>query len=199
MNESAHDRGVRPNLPLRLLATLAALALHPSAWADGFRLERARELEPHIVIQLSETQVAQVGRERKLILTRRQHENLAGLKINAPSVLGVESLGEPDCSCHISCAMWTATNEVTVWLNRVQSDGSKWYYETRRRKGHYTADANGNIFAAGKPVSWTAFETAVLRRKEKEFMHLSMPPTPPPGFWKRVQGIPFEKRVSGRL
>lgn len=86
--------------PLHCLVAVALLAVHVSAWADGFRLTWARENEPHIVMQLSPDQVAAVGRERKLLLTQSQRETLAKFTKKVPPVLGVESLGEPDCSCH---------------------------------------------------------------------------------------------------
>lgn len=92
--------------------TLALIGSSSFSWADGFSYLRARERNAHIVLQLSPDQVETVGRERKLVLTETQKKTLAKFTKRPPSVLGVESLGEPDCSCHISSALWTATSEV---------------------------------------------------------------------------------------
>jgi hypothetical protein len=115
--------------------------------------------------------------------------------------LGVESLGEPDCSCHISSALWTATAEVTIWIERLRSDadGSKFYYEVRRKPGYYTANAKGDLFAAGKPVSWPAFEAAVLAKKDGEYIQLSLPPTEPKNFTERVRELKARKNFNHRL
>lgn len=164
---------------LTLVLTLCAVV--PEVQADGFSLLWAREHEAHIVMQLSPEQVAAVGRERKLVLTPEQRESLTRLAPNVPKVLGVESLGEPDCSCCISSAMWTDTKEVTIWIERLtrDRDGSKRYYECRTKPGFYTMDAGGQIFAAGQPVSWRQFQAAVLAAKEDDYIQLSRPPKVP--------------------
>lgn len=187
--------------PQYLFIALTLIVMHTSAWADGFRLNWARENEPHIVIQLSPEQVATVGRERKLILTERQRATLARFTKKVPAVLGVESLGEPDCSCHISTALWTATSEVTIWVNRLASDknGSKFYYEVRRQPGHYTANADGKLFFAGQPVRWSAFEAAVLKNKDGPYMQLSLPPTEPKNFAARLRSLQARGQVNSRL
>ena len=180
-----------PNVPVPVRIAAALFAFCGFAHADKFAINRAREHEPHIVMQLSPPQIATVGRERKLILTQDQRETLARFTKKVPRVLGVESLGEPDCSCHISSALWTATNEVTIWIDRLRGDphGSKAYYEGRRQRGYYTANANGELFAAGKPVSWPAFEAAVLRKKDNEYIQLSLPPNAPKDFIRRVHKL----------
>jgi len=190
-----------PRILLALQFVAGFLLLLESARADGFSLTWARENEPHIVMQLSPDQVATVGRERKLILTPGQRETLAKLTKKSPRVLGVESLGEPDCSCHISSAFWTATNEVTIWLDRLANDpdGSKIYYQARRKRGLFTANANGEIFAAGRPVSWRAFEAAVFARKDGEYLQLSLPPTEPKDFAKRISKLNARKNFYYRL
>src|SRR4051812_40658867 len=95
--------------------------------ADGFSLERALAHDPHVTLKLTEEQRTSVGRERKLVLNKTQRTMLAKHARKVPRVLGVESLGEPDCSCHIASAMWTATSEVTIWTERLSwdKDGSR--------------------------------------------------------------------------
>jgi len=66
-------------------------------------------------------QITTVGRERKLILSDAQRNTLSKYVRKVPKTLGVESVGEPDCSCHISSAMWTATAEVTIWTETTQA------------------------------------------------------------------------------
>ena len=188
-------------IPGTFLATVALLVCQVAAWADGFQLNQAREYDRHVVIQLSPEQVETVGRERKLILTESQRERLGAFMKKVPPVLGVESLGEPDCSCHISSALWTATKEVTIWTDRLATDrdGSRYYHEVRRQPGRYTANANGELFAAGRPVSWAAFEAAVLRRKDGEYLQLSLPPIEPKSFARRVRALQARKHFSHRL
>ena len=184
-----------------LLAPIALLLLHGPAWADGFDLARSRKNEPHLVLRLSPEQVDTVGRERKLILTESQQETLARFTKKVPRALGVESLGEPDCSCCISSALWTATAEVTIWTERlrVDPDGSKAYYQVRKKRGHYTTDAQGELFAAGRPVTWASFEAAVLARKEGQTIQLSLPPTPSKALAKRVRELKARASFSERL
>jgi len=181
--------------------TLFLLASSSLSWADGFSYLRARERNAHIVMQLSPDQVETVGRERKLVLTEAQKETLAKFTKRPPSVLGVESLGEPDCSCHISSVFWTATSEVTIWIERLSRDpdGSKDYYEVRNQPGYFTANASGEIFAAGKPVSWAQFKAAVLAMKEEEYVQLSLPPTQPKDFAARVRRLKETKNFYYRL
>jgi hypothetical protein len=181
--------------------TLALIGSSSFSWADGFSYLRARERNAHIVLQLSPDQVETVGRERKLVLTETQKKTLAKFTKRPPSVLGVESLGEPDCSCHISSALWTATSEVTIWIERLSRDpdGSKHYYEVRKHPGYFTANASGEIFAAGKPVSWAEFKAAVLAMKEGEYIQLSLPPTEPKNFAARVRRLKETKNFYYRL
>ena len=180
---------------------IALLVVHASAWADGFRLDWARENEPHVVIQLTPDQLISVGRERKLTLTQDQRSTLTKFTKKVPLVLGVESLGEPDCSCHISSALWTSTSEVTIWIERLRGDanGSRFYYEVRSKPGHYTANVEGDIFAAGKPVSWSDFEAAVLAKKDGEYVQLSLPPIVPKSFSERLQELRTRKYFGHRL
>ena len=182
------------------LCLLLCAALH-QARADGFRLDWAREHEPHIEMQLSAEQIAAVGRERKLHLTNDQRETLSKFTKKVPRILGVESLGEPDCSCHISSALWTETNEVTIWIERLarDPDGSRAYYEVRHKRGYYTADAEGRIYAAGKPITWEQFERAVLAKKEDEYIQLSLPPTEPRDFTTRVRRLKARMNFNHRL
>lgn len=176
----------------RIQCLLTAAVLHlcftPSLFADGFRFERAIEHEAHVVLHLTPEQIATVGRERKLILTDEQHENLKQFAKRVPRILGVESFYEPDCSCHISSALWTAKNQVTIWVKRLayDKDGSKRYYEVRKQEGYFTADANGRIYSAGKLVPWKQFENAVKTKREGQYIQLSMPPAEVPGFTARV-------------
>jgi hypothetical protein len=184
-----------------LLFFLALSALLPAALADGFSYAWSRENEPHIVLKLSPEQIVTVGRERKLVLSERQHRTLIKFNKAVPRALGVESLGEPDCSCHISSALWTAPDEVTIWVERLgyDRDGSRLYYEVRRKKGRYTADNDGRIYAAGQPVSWKQFEKAVLSRKDNEYIQLSLPPDAPKEFLARVERLRDRKHFSQRL
>ncbi|MES2572555.1 MAG: hypothetical protein V4710_21205 [Verrucomicrobiota bacterium] len=190
-----------PRTPHPLFAAAVFLAFSLSAWADGFHLTRALENKPHIVMQLSPAQVAVVGRERKLVLTEDQRETLSQFMKKVPRVLGVESLGEPDCSCHLSSALWTATSEVTIWVNQLahDADGSKFYHEVRRKRGHYTANANGEIFASGRPVSWSAFEAAVRGKKDGNYIQLSRPPTEPKHFTIRLRELQARAHFNSRL
>ena len=188
-----------------LLRFASLCLLFCAAWnqarADGFRLDWAREHEAHIVIQLSPEQTATVGRERKLHLTDSQRETLSKFTKKVPRLLGVESLGEPDCSCCISSALWTDTNEVTIWVGRLarDPDGSRAYYDVRHKQGHYTADAEGRIYAAGKAITWEQFERAVLAKKEGEYIQLSLPPIEPKDFSTRVRRLKAKMNFNHRL
>lgn len=189
-----------PLLRICSLCLLLCVSLH-QARADGFRLDWARENEAHIVMQLSPEQIATVGRERKLHLTDSQRDTLSKFTKKVPRILGVESLGEPDCSCHISSALWTDTNEVTIWVERLarDPDGSRAYYEVRHKQGYYTADAEGHIYAAGKPITWKQFEQAVLAKKEGEYIQLSLPPIEPRDFSERVRRLKAKMNFNHRL
>ena len=178
-----------------------ALITTQAVLADGFSLAWAREHEPHIVMQLSSDQVATIGRERKLVLTLSQRETLAKFTKEVPEILGVESLGEPDCGCCISSALWTDTNEVTIWVQRLANDknGSNYYHEIRKKPRHFTAYANGCIFAAGEEVKWTAFESLVLRSKDGESIQLSLPPRLPEEFASKLKLLRAQKHIGSRL
>jgi len=171
------------------------------ARADGFRLDWAKEHEAHIVRQLSPEQVTSVGRARKLQVTASQRETLFKFTKKVPRILGVGSLGEPDCSCHISSALWTATSEVTIWVERLARDpnGSRAYYEVRHKRGHYTADAVGWIYSAGKLITWDEFERVVLAKKDDEYIQLSLPPTEPREFTTRVRRLKTKMNFNHRL
>lgn len=188
-------------IPSILTLVLTLCAVVPEALGDGFSLLWAREHDAHIVMQLTPEQVAVIGRERKLVLTPEQRESLARLAPNVPKVLGVESLGEPDCSCCISSAMWTDTKEVTIWIERLarDRDGSKHYYECRTTPGFYTMDAGGQIFTAGQPVSWRQFQAAVLATKEGEYIQLSRPPKVPSLLEYRMARLMKQKVFFYRL
>ncbi len=185
---------------LILIFTIALITTQP-AFPDGFRLDWAREHEPHIVMQLSSEQVVTVGRERKLVLTPSQRETLAKITKNVPKILGVESLGEPDCSCCISSALWTDTNEVTIWIQRLAHDrnGSDYYHEIRKKPFHYTADTNGRIFSAGKEIKWSVFESTVLRAKNSERIQLSLPPKLPEELASKLKRLRATKYFSTGL
>jgi hypothetical protein len=152
-------------------------------------------------MQLTPEQTALVGRERKLYLTDSQRETLSKFAKKVPRIIGVESLGEPDCSCHISSALWTDTNEVTIWVERLarDPDGSRAYYEVRQKRGYYTADAGGRIYAAGKSITWEQFERAVLAKKEDESIQLSLPPREPKEFTVRVERLKAQMNFNHRL
>lgn len=185
-----------PSLPLWICAF--SLFLSSPCSADGFRLSWALEHEPHVVIHLTAEQIATVGRERKLVLTDSQWQNLRRFSKNLPRTLGVETPDEPDCSCCISSAFWTATGQVTIWLQRLAGDrhGSKWYYETRMSEGYFTADAQGRIYAAGKLVPWAVFETAVKSLRKGEYApRLALPPDPPKEFSMRIAKLAKAHRL----
>lgn len=181
-----------------LLIAMTLLAGLELAFADGFRLQWALENERHIVVQLSEAQIELVGRERKLILTPEQRKSLPIKAKKLPEVLGVETKQEPDCGCCISSVMWTATGEVTIWLDRLKydKDGSSYYWEVRQKPGIFTANARGEIFQAGQPVSWGKF-VAVSKLKGA---HLSFPPSPPEEFRVRIRELEDRGgRISRKL
>jgi hypothetical protein len=188
------------NVARPLIVAVLFMIVHDTQ-ADGFSHLRAREQESHVVLQLSPEQVAVVGRERKLVLTTAQRENLARFAPRVPEVLGVESVREPDCSCCISSAMWTDTNEVTIWIERLarDRDGSKLYYECRAKPDSYTMDAEGRIFSAGQPVSWRQFQAAVLSTKEGEYTQLSRPPKVPSRLEYRMAKLMKQKVFLYRL
>lgn len=104
---------------LRPLLAFAFLSVSFSqAFADGFSLTTALETSPHLTIRLSPSQISEVGRTRCLTLTKEQRDRLGRTLKSVPRVLGIESLGEPDCSCCISPAMWTDTDKVTMWIDK---------------------------------------------------------------------------------
>ena len=172
-----------------------------NALADGFQLSWALAHEPHAVLRLNPEQIARVGSERKWVLTEPQRKVLKRYAKNVPEVLGVQSLGEPDCSCCIGSVLWTATDSVTVWTDRLarDKDGSKSYHEVRKKQGFYTADAQGQIYAAGQPVTWKQFEKAVKAKREGQYLQLSLPPDEPKDFAMRVRRLkerhPFYYRL----
>lgn len=175
------------------------------ARADGFELKRALAQDRHATLKLTPEQIELVGRERKLVLNDAQRAHLASFVKRVPKVLGVESPGEPDCSCHISSAMWTATSEVTIWLDRLayDRDGSKEYYELRRQPGHFTANARGEIFAGGRPIAWPDFVAAVMAWKnagaDRGYLQLSRPPEQPESFRKKADWLWTQKHYYSRL
>lgn len=69
----------------------------------------------------------------------------------------------------------------------------------RHKRGHYTADAEGRIYAAGKPITWEQFERAVLAKKQDEYIQLSLPPTEPEGFTARVRRLKAKMNFNHRL
>lgn len=179
----------------------ASLCGSHTCLADGFELSRALKNEAHVVLRLTADQVSRVGRERKLVLTVSQRTKLQKYAKEVPEALGVESLGEPDCSCCIGSVLWTATDQVTVWTDRLarDADGSKRYYEVRLQKGFYTADALGQIYAAGRPLTWDEFEKAVKKKRQGQYIQLSLPPTEPKEFAARIRSLkeryPFYYRL----
>lgn len=176
---------------LVILAVAAALCQPLSCLADGFQLSWSLKHEPHVVLRLTEEQVSMVGRERRLVLTEAQRTKLRKHAKAVPDTLGVESLGEPDCSCCIGSVLWTATDQVTVWTDRLARDvdGSRRFYEIRKKQGFYTADASGQIYAAGRPLTWEEFEKALKKKKDGQYVQLSLPPIQPSVFAARVRSL----------
>ena len=176
---------------LVILIVAAALCLPQGCLADGFQLSWALKHEPHVVLRLTEEQVSLVGRERRLVLTEAQRAKLRKHAKSVPDTLGVESLREPDCSCCIGSVLWTATDQVTVWTDRLARDvdGSRRFYEIRKKQGFYTADAAGQIYAAGRPLTWEEFEKALKKKKDGQYVQLSLPPIQPSEFAVRVQSL----------
>jgi hypothetical protein len=184
-----------------LLFAAFVIAIGPRGLrADGFSLEWALAHDPYVTLKLTEEQRASVGRERKLVLNEAQRTMLAKHARKVPRVLGVESPGEPDCSCHIASAMWTATSEVTIWTRRLSWDkeGSRIYYECRQKPGNYTMDADGQIYAAGQPIPWEAFRSAVFAAKEGE-VQLALPPSLPQSLEDRIERLKKRKNFFYRL
>ena len=199
---STFDKKQKPTI-MRLPYLLIALFLSSGLLiADGFSLNRAIAQDEPCVLRLTKTQIAQVGRERKLVLNEAQKQKLQKKTKNVPAILGVESLGEPDCSCCISSAMWTNTRTITVWIRRLAYDrtGSRFFYECRLKPGHYTMDAAGRIYIAGKPVTWDAFIADMRERvRAKLPRHLSLPPTVPSGIQRKLDLLPNNLNPAGRL
>lgn len=185
----------------RWIVALLSLAWISSSWADGFSLAWSLKNEPHVVLELTPDQVATVGRERKLVLTDAQRATLKQRVKKVPKVLGVESPGEPDCGCCIAPAFWSATNQMIIWTRRLAADkdGGRHYHELRLKPGRYTADAQGQIYAAGQPVTWKQFEAAVRAKQEGEYLQLSMPPEEPRDFAARVERLKKRKHFFFRL
>lgn len=183
------------------IAALLSLTCISASLADGFSLAWSLKNEPHVVLELTPEQIATVGRERKLVLTDAQRTTLRRRVKKVPRVLGVESPGEPDCGCCISPAFWSATNQMVIWTRRLASDkdGGRYYHELRLKPGLYTADAQGQIYAAGQPVTWKQFEAAVLAKREDEYLQLSMPPQEPRDFAARVARLKKRKNFFFRL
>jgi hypothetical protein len=186
---------------LVILAVAAVLCQPLSCRADGFQLSWALKHEPHVVLRLNDEQVSLVGRERKLVLTEAQLTKLRKHAKSVPDTLGVESLGEPDCSCCIGSVLWTATDQVTVWTDRLarDADGSRRFYEIRKKQGFYTADASGQIYAAGRPLTWEEFEKALKKKKDGQYVQLSLPPIQPSEFAIRVQSLKEKHHFFYRL
>jgi hypothetical protein len=134
--------------------------------ADGFVLDRALEMHPHITLELTEAQIATIGVWRRLDLTKEQLAKLRARGIKTPKILGVETLGEPDCSCCISSAFWIEKNRILLWTDRLKTDtdGSAWYYQVRSQEGHYVFDANGNLFYRGQPVTVADFQKVAAEK-----------------------------------
>ena len=176
---------------LVIFAIAAGLCRPLSCLADGFQLSWSLKHEPHVVLRLNEEQVSLVGRERRLVLTEVQRTKLRKHAKAVPDTLGVESLGEPDCSCCIGSVLWTATDQVTVWTDRLarDADGSRRFYEIRKKQGFYTADASGQIYAAGRPLTWAEFEKALKKKKDGQYVQLSLPPIEPSEFAVRVRRL----------
>jgi len=185
---------------LRTLIALVFLSVSSSqVFADGFSLTFALETSPHLTIRLSPSQISEVGRSRSLMLTKEQRDRLGRNLKSVPRVLGVESLGEPDCSCCISPAMWTDTDKVTIWIDKYSptKDLSKYYRDIRQKNRHFVMDANGSIFQAGKRVD---FEEFIRQAKVGEHgVHLAMPPQTPSGLDAKLAQLRKDGRVSSRL
>jgi|GEM_PF-3362346 len=170
----------------------------PSALADGFRLSFALETSPHVIVHLSPEQIIEVGRTRRLVLTQEQKQKLAYNLKNVPDVFGVESMGEPDCSCCISPAMWTDTDKVTIWLHKYSSekDLSEYYRTVRQQDRHFVMDSEGRIFHKGTEVSFDRFSDIA---NTGDGVQLAMPPICPPDVEKKIDDMKSRGRVSSRL
>jgi hypothetical protein len=150
----------------RLVITLCcAGALAASAGADGFSLDYKLSHDPHFFLELTDAQIETVGVWRRLDLTREQLAILRQQGVKSPKTLGVETAGEPDCSCCISSAFWFDKNHVVIWTDRLHTDkdGSAGYYKMRMEDSRYVFDANGNLFHQGKPVPIADFLKMVTR------------------------------------
>ena len=185
---------------LRHLTALIFLSFSCSqAFADGFSLVFALETSPHVIVHLTPEQVIEVGRTRRLVLTEEQKKNLGYTLENVPDIFGVESLGEPDCSCCISPAMWTDTDKVTIWIKKYSSkkDLSEYYRTVRLQDRHFVMDSEGRIFHKGTEVSFDDFRD--IANTGEYGVHLAMPPICPADIKKQIDDMKSKGRVSSRL
>lgn len=180
-------------------ALVIVFAAVSSAFADGFRLTWALETIPHVVVILTPTQIDEVGSRRCLTLTADQKQKLSQNLKSIPRVLGVESLGEPDCSCCICPVMWTAIDRVTIWLPRYSNtkDLTKYYRTVRERDRHFVMDSKGRVFQKGKEISIDRLREIA---STGEFgVHLAMPPDWPPKIEARLKDLREAGRISSKL
>ena len=185
---------------LRQLIALVFWSLSFSqAVADGFSLTFALETSPHVIVRLTPEQVIEVGRTRRLVLTEEQKNNLGYNLKNVPDVFGVESLGEPDCSCCISPAMWTDRDRVTIWIEKYSSkkDMSEYYRTVRLKERHFVMDSEGRVFHKGTEISLDRFRE--IANTGEYGVHLAMPPICPPDIKKQIDELKSKGRVSSRL
>lgn len=182
-----------------MIALVSLSASFSQAFADGFSFAFALETSPHVIVRLSPEQVIEVGRTRRLVLTEEQKKKLNYNLKNVPDILGVESLGEPDCSCCISPAMWTDTDKVTIWIEKYSSkkDLSEYYRTVRLQDRHFVMDSEGRVFQKGTEVPFDKFRE--IANTGEHGVHLAMPPICPPNIKKQVDELKSEGRVSSRL
>jgi hypothetical protein len=184
------------------LGLLLTLMMASTGLADGFSLDRFLQKESHTILELSDEQAESVGRFRRLELSPRQRTLVREKSGKAPRVLGVESPGEPDCSCHVSSAFWLDDRRVVVWAERLKHDrsDSKIYHQIRMRPGYFVMDIRGQLYSAGKPISLQEFERQMAApRKARAYFQLSLPPNPPPKLERRLRQIQKKYYFSFRL
>ena len=186
-------------MPVMLLFSFAVAS---PAFADGFSLDHFLKNEPHVILKLTDRQAERVGRLRRLELSSRQHALLREKSGKAPTVLGVQSPGEPDCSCHISSAFWLNDRRVVIWTERLKydRDGSRYYHQVRRRPGRFVMDARGRLYTAGKEITFEELERRMAApRNARTYFQVSLPPAPPPNAEEKLGRIKKKYFFNYRL
>ena len=192
---------MRPNVSAPLIFFVTLMLASP-VLADGFSLDWFLKNEPHTILELSATQAESVGRFRRLELSQQQRTLVRGKSGKAPRVLGVESPGEADCSCHVSSAFWLDDRQVVVWTERLKYDqfDSKIYHQIRMRPGYFVMDVRGQLYAAGNPISLQEFESRIaLPQKARGYSQMSLPPNPPLNIERKLRRLQKRYYFSFRL